>query len=50
MDIMEQMRRNGIEDPKKAITDEVKAVKEAYERGEIKIVRVEEYHPNIPIE
>lgn len=50
MDIMEQMRRNGIEDPKKAITDEVKAVKEAYERGEIKIVRVEEYHLNIPIE
>lgn len=50
MDIMEQMRRNGVKDPKKEIGEEIKAVKEAYEKGEIKIVRVEAYNANIPIE
>jgi hypothetical protein len=50
MDIMEQMRRNGVKDPKKEIGNEIKAVKEAYEKGEIKIVRVEAYHQDIPIE
>ena len=46
-DIMEQMRRNGEKDPKKIISDEILAVKEAYERGEIKIVRVDFYNDKI---
>ena len=49
-DILEQMRRHGIEDPKKVVANEIRLVKEAYERGEIKIVRVNNFHPNIPIE
>ena len=44
---MEQMRRNGEKDPKKIISDEILAVKEAYERGEIKIVRVDFYNDKI---
>lgn len=49
-DILEQMRRHGIEDPKKVVANEIRMVREAYERGEIKIVRVEFYHPDIPKE
>jgi hypothetical protein len=49
-DILEQMRRQGIEDPKKVVANEIRMVREAYERGEIKIVRVEFYHPDIPKE